>query len=208
MNRTNNKEFFYAHMDLCWNIFAKYFTYASYLYGLRVHSFVLMSNHYHLIASTPDKNIGDIIKYAQREIAKEINHHSSRINHVFGGKYHWSVLTKNEHYALATKYLFRNPCKAGVCDRVEEYKYSTLSRQNGRYDSLNLKIYDTPESFYDYIDDFTSHDFLDWLNEPFENELDDRVQKALRRTEFKLPKNKNSFSYNLEEFLMRRYPKR
>lgn len=198
-------------MNQCWDVFAKYLTYANYLYGLQTHAFVLMSNHYHLIASTPDKNIGDAVKYFQREISKELNLKSGRINHLFGGRYHWSVITNEKFYSLALKYVYRNPCKAFMTYKVEEYPYSSLSRQLGIYNDLpmNLKVYRPSSGIDSYIGCKLNEGLIDWFNMPFDNEAHRSISLGLRRTEFKLSTTKNKKAVALDDLLfLRRIPKR
>lgn len=209
-NRLNNRQFFNIDMNLCWDVFAKYLTYANYLYGLQTHAFVLMSNHYHLIASTPDKNIGDAVKYFQREISKELNFKSGRINHLFGGRYHWSVITNEKFYSLALKYVYRNPCKAFVTYKVEEYPYSSLTRQLGVYNDLpmNLKIF-KPEVIDSQLGCTLNENVLEWMNEPFNNEIDQGIYNGLRKTEFQIPHTKNKKAVVIDELLFsHRIPKR
>lgn len=41
-----------------WDIFCRHLAYTAYIYDARIHSFVLMNNHFHLLISTPNASIG------------------------------------------------------------------------------------------------------------------------------------------------------
>ncbi|MCM2352988.1 MAG: transposase [Pseudobdellovibrio sp.] len=125
--RSNNKEFFYVDLETLWEIFLQAMESAENLFSCDFHAFVLMSNHYHLLISTPLSNIDKVMEHIQREVAKKANRKSARINHFFGGPYKWSLIYEEPYYWNAVKYIFRNPVRAGLCSDVLEYKYSSLN---------------------------------------------------------------------------------
>src|SRR5581483_5588273 len=85
--RSNNGEWFYIPTLEAWNIFVECAFAISVAYGAKIHAFVLMSNHFHLLVSTPDSNLDDVMQYFLREAGKLINLKAKRINHIFGGRY-------------------------------------------------------------------------------------------------------------------------
>ncbi len=100
--------------------------FVSHAFNLRVHAFVLMNNHFHLIVRTPDGNLSDAMRYFMRETSREITFVSGRINQTYGSRFHRSLLHSPLYYLHAYKYLYRNPVEAGLCELVEEYKFSSL----------------------------------------------------------------------------------
>jgi len=110
-----------------WRITTKLLNKASLKYKIHIHAYVLMSNHYHLVASThEDFNIGKVMCWLQTSISKAVNHKTQRVNHVFGGTYKASLITSPIYFANVIKYVYRNPVKANLCGNVENYKFSTL----------------------------------------------------------------------------------
>ena len=193
--RSNNKDFFYVELKTLWDIFMKVMNDASELFGCDFHGFVLMSNHYHLLVSTPRCNIDKVMEYIQREVAKKSNLKSSRINHFFGGPYKWSIIYEESYYWNAVKYIFRNPVRAGISTNVSIYAYSSL---NTRSEKVDWKMVD----FFNDRTKLVSLD-LDWLNEPFMNEIEEELRLALRRKEFKIPRSSSSCkltTYDLPRF--------
>lgn len=141
-----------------------------------------MSNHYHLLISTPDSNIGDAMKYLHREVARRANKNSKRINHFFGGRYKWSIVNSENYYWNAVKYIFRNPVRAGICNSVKDYKYSSLNSSSKEF------LWKMTDYFYDQQKQIELD--ISWLEESYTTEVEESIRFALRRREFKLPRNK------------------
>lgn len=188
--RSNNKDFFYIDLKMLWEIFMQAMEQAETLFNCDFHAFVLMSNHYHLLVSTPDNNIDKVMEHIQREVAKQANRKSARINHFFGGPYKWSLIYEENYYWNAVKYIFRNPIRAGICTTVADYKYSSL---NNSHKKIQWQM-------VDFFNDKTKPITLDndWLNEPFFNEIEEAIRLALRRKEFKIPRDDTGYRATLD----------
>lgn len=188
--RSNNKEFFYLNCEALWDIFMEVMEQAQTQFGCHFHAFVLMSNHYHLLVSTPLSNIDSVMQHIQREVSKRSNRNTSRINHFFGGPYKWSIVYEEVYYWNALKYILRNPVRAKICTTVSEYKYSSLNTNPKKF----------KWSMIDFFNDKTKCINLDydWLNEPFLSELEEDIRLALRRKEFKIPRNSEGYRSQLD----------
>src|SRR5690606_37384226 len=112
----------------CWEAFDEVLRKTVENYGIHIHCFVLMSNHLHLGVTTPYGNLDAAMRYLLTEVNRRIRKISGRINHIFGGRYKRSVVTDPVHWAYVYKYIHRNPVKAGICERAEQYPYSTLRK--------------------------------------------------------------------------------
>lgn len=188
--RSNNKDFFYVDLDLLWEMFMECFEQAQTLYHCELHAFVLMSNHYHLLVSTPFNNIDAIMQHVQREVARKANKKASRINHFFGGPYKWSIICDESYYWNALKYIFRNPVRAGICENVSAYRFSSLNTKAKNFQWRLTDIF-MDKSKLIILDD-------DWLNEPYLNEIESEIRMALRRKEFKIPRNNSGHRSSLD----------
>ncbi|QDK45853.1 hypothetical protein DOM22_12175 [Bdellovibrio sp. ZAP7] len=192
-NRSNNREKFYLENYILWTIFLDCFEELKKQYTCEIHAFVLMSNHYHLIISTPKRNLGEAMKYLHREVARKANKQSGRINHFFGARYKWSVINAEAYYWNCIKYVFRNPVRAGICTRVDDYRFSSLNSQpaSWKWNMCDWFHRDQPQITPDH----------DWLNEPFHLELEEIIRLGLRRREFSPPpdsKKKRSYLDDLQ----------
>ncbi len=150
-------------------------------FNLKIHSFVLMSNHFHLMVTAPEDNLSQAMLYFMRETSREITRLSGRINQTYGARHHKTYLG-NYHYFMNTyKYVYRNPVKAGICECVEEYPYSTLSGLCG----LNHMIVPLELDTLAFSPSF-SEENLGWLNRKPDELLEEEMRLALRHPEFKL----------------------
>jgi hypothetical protein len=151
-----------------------------------------MNNHFHLIVSTPQGNLDEIMNYFMRETSRYISAECGRINQIYGGPYYWSLIKSHHYYLHAYKYVYRNPVEAGLSSRVEEYKFSTLSGLLGQNHLTIPMIEDEGLS-----DNFDSH--IEWLNVPYPNqEIKSVVKKALNKKIFHFPKDRDRHPHILE----------
>ena len=118
--------------------------------GLAVHAWVIMTNHVHLIVSTKNNKIADVVrdikKYTSRQIIEliEQNPKESRKEWMlnifsFAGKsnnnnknyqfwrqdYHPVELNTNEKLKQRLVYLHENPARSGLVWEAWHYKYSS-----------------------------------------------------------------------------------
>ena len=121
------------------------------------------------------------MKYLHREVARNANKSAGRMNHFFGGRYKWSLISNEVYYWNAVKYVLRNPVEAGIVSGVEQYKYSSLNTI-----SKSFK--------WNAIDFFNNEKEIDlceeWLNYSFNIDQNESLKKALRRRIFKPSKLK------------------
>jgi REP element-mobilizing transposase RayT len=178
--RSHNREWFDLPLIDVWDIFSRYLYFITLAYGVRVHSFVLMSNHFHMLITTPNANLDQAMNYLMREVSKAIGRESGKINQVFGGPYHWSVIKNRVYYEFAYKYVYRNPVEASLVRRVENYPYSTLRGILG-LDPLPFPAFDNMN--------LIAHPArcLSWLNSPYPHlDLLDDIRQGLRQREFQI----------------------
>jgi len=94
-------------------------------YGWRVLVYCLMTNHYHLLVQTPRPNLACGMRQLNGVHAQAFNRRYGRDGHLFQGRYSAVLLQADEHLLNAVRYIIRNPLRAGVCARVEEWRWSS-----------------------------------------------------------------------------------
>ncbi|MCL5058458.1 MAG: transposase [Actinobacteria bacterium] len=107
--------------------------------GCIVYGYVIMGNHYHLVLKTGGELLQTVMHRLNLRYSKYYNKEHERSGHVFQGRYK-AIPVRDEKYILALlRYVHQNPVKAGVCKRVEEYKWSSeqyyQERMNGWIDT-------------------------------------------------------------------------
>lgn len=69
-------------------------------YGVIIHGYVLMGNHYHLLIETPLGNISRVMHYLNSNYTGYFNKKYKRVGHLFQGRYKGFVIEK-ERYLLS-----------------------------------------------------------------------------------------------------------
>lgn len=186
--RSNNKDWFELPLNFVFNIYCTILKKTIKAYGIQCHSFVLMANHFHMLASTPKGNMSAAMRYFMTESSRALARGSGRINHVYGARYHWTIIRSPEHYAHAYKYIFRNPIEAGIASKAEDYQWSTLNNFHPKF----LHLTSPNQNGFDEYLPTDRQVLLRWLNQSEGSDYTDQVKKALRRHEFSFSQNKNT----------------
>ncbi len=183
--RCINREWFNIPMDEVWDIFCEVLDETIKKHNLVVHSFILMNNHFHLIASTPDANVDVCMHYFMFWTSRRLTKKGNRINQTYAGRHYKTILQQPSYYLNAYKYNYRNPVSAGICKLVEEYKYSTFQHVLSK---VPLKFKLIADTTFDSDPTGT----LAWLNtEPDAKKLE-AVRWGLKHQYFKSKKCRSS----------------
>lgn len=152
IGRTDNKRPFNTPLEKLWKIFAVQLDFLTFSQSIRVHAFLLMGNHFHLLVSVEEDKISQItdsLKKSMNEMSGE-----NLFNEI--------LITKIEspvYYHFAYKYIYRNPVSAGLCSLVEAYPFTSLQNILGRKTEAFL-IFDNMNLIQNPIQ------VLRWLNQP------------------------------------------
>ena len=83
-------------------------------FGVEVHAYVLMGNHYHLILRTPDANASQAMQWLNVSFSAWSNAKLQRVGHVFQGRFRSTLIDGDGAWLLkASAYLHLNPVR--VC---------------------------------------------------------------------------------------------
>ncbi len=124
--RCINKQWFDLPLEQVWRIFENYLFFVHHAFEIEIISFVLMSNHFHLLVRVPQGNLSQAMNYFMRETSRQIGRDAGRINQTYGGRYFRCYIHSNNYFLSAYKYVYRNPVESGAAKKVEDYKFSSL----------------------------------------------------------------------------------
>lgn len=88
-------------------------------------AYVIMDNHYHLLIQTFKDPIGEIMFNINNVTGKFIRDYLNRNGHVFQGRYNSKLVQTNEYFLWLIRYIHRNPVRAKICDKVQDYSWSS-----------------------------------------------------------------------------------
>ena len=97
--------------------------------GFRIHAYVLMNNHYHILLETPQPNLTAGMGWFQNAYTRRINTRHHLWGHLFGGRYKATPIEPRNCYWTILDYIHLNPVRAGLVagkDGMESYAWSSL----------------------------------------------------------------------------------
>lgn len=195
--RTNGRKDFSVPLSIVWRILCRELALAVEKKGAAVHALVLMPNHFHLLISTPQANLGEVMHLVMTGVAKGINRESREIGHVFGGPYCRAIVNSMLYYAHGYKYVYRNPVVARLCDRVEEYEFSSL-RAEYELEALPFPMKRPLMPLDSWIEAQNVRQRREWLNQEVPREALNRIRVRLKSGLFVQEEDPRSRAYEPE----------
>lgn len=100
-------------------------------YGWRCHAWCQMTNHYHLVAETPDADLSRGMRQLNGRYAQYVNRTQGRVGHLFQGRY-TAILVEQDSYLLElARYVVLNPVRAGMVTDASEWRWSSYGATAG-----------------------------------------------------------------------------
>jgi len=94
-------------------------------YGITLHNYCLMSNHYHLLIEVSQENLSKFMRQTNMNYAIYYNKKYKRTGHLWQGRFKsWYVTDEAYLYTLMC-YIEQNPLKAKMVKSLEMYPYSS-----------------------------------------------------------------------------------
>ena len=116
------------------------------------------------------------MNYLLKEVSKELNQKSHKINQNFGDR-HYKTLVASSHYALNVyKYVYQNPLRSELAQYCEEWPWSTLHGILG-FKKLIIPIEPDQILFNPHFDDTA----LRWLNQKAKSDHIDEMKRYLKK---------------------------
>jgi len=101
-------------------------------FGLEVHAYCLMDNHYHLLIKTPRANLSRIMRHINGVYTQRYNRRQKTDGALFRGRYK-AILVDSDAYLLhLSKYIHLNPMSAHLVETLEEYPWSSYRAYIGK----------------------------------------------------------------------------
>ena len=102
--------------------------------GWKVHAWVLMGNHFHLLLETPGANLVEGMKWLLGTFSQGWNRVRQRRGHVFQGRYKSVPVNGEEtgayYFRIVADYIHLNPARAGLSEgdrgKLVDYQWSSL----------------------------------------------------------------------------------
>ena len=134
-------------------------------FGITMHAYCLMTNHYHLLLETHEENLSEAMKYLNSNYSMYFNRKYKRTGHLWQGRFLSYYLCDEMHVWSVVKYIERNPMQAGMVKAIDKYEYQSFFQWKHNEAHFNLLkdaiIFDmTLQEYDDYIDQELEEDIL------------------------------------------------
>jgi REP element-mobilizing transposase RayT len=94
-------------------------------YGLAVHSFCLMTNHYHLVVETPHGNLSAAMHWINSAYARRFNRVHEQRGHLFQSRYKALLVDADTYLTWLSRYIHLNPVRARMTAAPGAYRWSS-----------------------------------------------------------------------------------
>lgn len=160
--------------------------------GWRVHAWVLMGNHFHLLLETPQPNLVAGMKWLLGVFSQGWNRARGRQGHVFQGRYKSVPVNGSDadryYFRIVADYIHLNPARAGLAGgrsgKLAGYRWSSLSCYAKGKGPQWLEMERVLKSFDLAESGRGRRAYVDWLEARAANDggnIDQKAQDALRR---------------------------
>jgi len=95
------------------------------LWNMRVSAYCLLSNHYHLLAQTPDANLSRCMRHIDGVYTQRFNRTHHVDGQLFRGRYKAILIDADTYLLELIRYIHRNPIESGLVKHLEKYPWST-----------------------------------------------------------------------------------
>jgi putative transposase len=142
--------------------------------GERIHvrllAFCLMNNHFHLaLWPRADGDLSDYMMWLTTAHVRRHHQHYHSTGHVWQGRFRAFPIQEDEHLLTVHRYIERNPVRAGLVERAQDWPWSSATPPRAGLPLLDAGPVSHPA------------DWLRYVNEPQTEAEVERLRECLRR---------------------------
>ncbi len=126
MNRGRGRKTIF-HGKVYYDKFLEGMTEAYQRFGLEIHAYCLMGNHYHLLVKTPRGNLSRCMRHINGLYTQRYNRLQKTDGPLFRGRYKAILIESDSYLAELSRYIHRNPIemKRPMVAQLEKYTWSS-----------------------------------------------------------------------------------
>ncbi len=114
-------------------------------YGVAVHAYVLMADHFHLLATPGDgEGLSCLMQAVGRRYVRYFNDAHGRSGTLWEGRYRSTVIDAQDYLLPCMAYMDLNPVRSGLVGQARDYGWSS----HGHYTGLRTDRMLTPHPLY------------------------------------------------------------
>ena len=97
----------------------------------RLHAYVLMHNHYHLLVETPERTLTQGAKHLNESYANHFNWRHDRVGHLFQGRFKSVAVERDGHLREMLRYIVLNPVRCRSVESAGDFEWSNYRATAG-----------------------------------------------------------------------------
>uniref|UniRef100_UPI00404868E5 REP-associated tyrosine transposase n=1 Tax=Rheinheimera sp. TaxID=1869214 RepID=UPI00404868E5 len=141
-SRGNERKAIYAE-DSDFELFLSLLDNVCAQYNWVVHTYCLMTNHYHLLVETPDANLSKGMRQLNGTYTQAFNRKHQRVGHLFQGRYKGILVDKDAYLLELSRYIVLNPVRARMVSTPDDWRWSSWHSVMGNTPSPDWLATDT-----------------------------------------------------------------
>jgi len=144
MNRGKGRQLIF-HGDQYYAAFLQGLEEACIRFGVEIHAYCLMGNHYHLLLSTPRGNVSRVMRHINGVYTQRYNQLRKTDGPLFRGRYKAILVDADSYLLQLSRYIHRNPVEARtpLVKRLDDYRWSSYPAYVGKVVAPAWLIQDT-----------------------------------------------------------------
>jgi len=119
-------------------------------HGLECHAYCMMTNHYHLVATTTEANLSKAVKQLDGPYGQWWNRRHGHVGHVFQGRFKAQVVQDDTYLLTVCRYVVLNPVRAHLVHAPEQWRWSSHKATAGL---ATVPPFLRPETLWRYLGD-------------------------------------------------------
>ncbi len=124
MNRGRGRQrIFHARQD--YQCFLKLLGEACRMWGVRVHAYCLLANHYHLLLETPEGKLSRALRHINGLYTQQYNRAHGTDGPLFRGRYKAILVDADQYLLQVVRYIHRNPVEANLVRDPERHPWNS-----------------------------------------------------------------------------------
>ncbi len=100
-------------------------------FGWKLHAYVLMNNHYHLLLETPEPTLSRGMRELNGIYTQAFNRRHHRVGHLFQGRFKAVLVERESHLLELCRYIVLNPVRSGTVRAAREWPWSSYRATAG-----------------------------------------------------------------------------
>ena len=100
-------------------------------YGVQVHAYCLLDNHFHLLLLSESGRLSDAMRFLGGRFTQRINYRDARDGPIFRGRFTSVAVKSDAHLMQVSRYIHRNPVEAGLAAEPWQWPWSSAQAYLG-----------------------------------------------------------------------------